>query len=675
MRLKTIAWALAVCGTACCGAGIARGEGFADFRGMWVSRFEYSSTSPASVQQIMANAASLGVTDVLFQVRGRADAYYDSAFEPRAQGLSAGFDPLQTAIDAAHANGMKLHAWINTMPLWQGASPPTSPSHPYYNTDPSFRLYDINGVPESIAAPYGSYATVNPLLPEVHTHINSVVQDIASNYAVDGVHLDYIRWVGGLGFDTLPHDAQSHTLFNQATGLDGTNPANAAAYRGFIKDRITDLVGSLKTTVDGVELASGRAIDLSAAVWRDPDIAENDYLQDYRTWLEQDLLDIAMPMIYLSSSNANLLQPNLLNTLNIPTNTQIAPGLGVYLQTANAGGVDLTITQLEQLRTLGADGATLYSYSSFFGNDPLAAARREAVTQYYANLPDPNQPGDDGFLDPNATIVTDFESGEGYFGTSPTLSGSNQGINSASADRTTSQAHLGEASQVITIDGSNSGWFLRHLAGTGPGGAASPSGNLPLTSEGSVGFWLKTDTPGLSVQVAVDDPGTADRGLLKAIVADGQWRLYEWDLADDSQWEGWVAGDGLISGATVTLDSIQFYGAGDAVIYLDTVAHNPLGSLLVPFVAGDYDRNGLVDPEDLAAWRTQFGQSVTPGAGADGNGDGVVDASDYTVWRDAQAGLGAAAAAAVPEPAACVVAGIAVGLVLLGRRRGVAGRG
>ena len=39
----------------------ARGE-FSDFRALWVSRYEYSTSSPASVQQIMEDAASMGVT-------------------------------------------------------------------------------------------------------------------------------------------------------------------------------------------------------------------------------------------------------------------------------------------------------------------------------------------------------------------------------------------------------------------------------------------------------------------------------------------------------------------------------------------------------------------------------------------------------------------------------------
>src|SRR5690606_5623278 len=176
---------------------------FDDFRALWVSRFEYSMAGPAGVQQVMANAASMGITDVVFQVRGSGDAYYESSYEPRSHRLQGNWDPLETAVTAAHANGLKLHAWINTMTLWSGTEQPANQAHPFHNTNPSFRRIDINGDLESpIASPTlpgtyplnGEYATANPILPEVHTHINNVVRDIATNYAVDGVHLDYIRW-------------------------------------------------------------------------------------------------------------------------------------------------------------------------------------------------------------------------------------------------------------------------------------------------------------------------------------------------------------------------------------------------------------------------------------------------------------------------------------------------
>jgi hypothetical protein len=83
-------------------------------------------------------------------------------------------------------------------------------------------------------------------------------------------------------------------------------------------------------------------------------------------------------------------------------------------------------------------------------------------------------------------------------------------------------------------------------------------------------------------------------------------------------------------------------------------------------VAGDYNGDGSVTSADYMTWKNAFGTNVTPGSGADGNGNGVVDAADYTFWRDRFTGSGAAAAA-VPEPAAILLA--ACGLALLPSRR------
>ncbi len=610
----------------------ARAE-FGDFRALWVSRFEYNMSGPAGVQQVMANAASMGITDVVFQVRGTADAYYNSNYEPRSHRLQGSWDPLQTAITAAHAHGMKVHAWINTLPLWSGTEQPANQAHPFHNTNPSFRRMDSSGNLESpIASPTlpgtyalnGEYATVNPILPEVHTHINNVVRDIATNYAVDGVHLDYIRWGGNQNFATLPHDPQSHALFQQATGLNAANSANAAAYRTFIKNRITDLVGSLKSTIDQAEVTTGRKIDLSAAVWRDPDIGENERLQDYRTWLENDYLDIVMPMIYLNDANDHLMLPNLLNTLAIPSNARVAPGLGVYLH----GDPQLTVTQLQRLYDNGADGATFFSYSNFFGSDPLAAQRRGLVQQFYSSIESP--PAEEGDYNLGNHVLVDFEVDEGPFHRHPTFSGTTEGVlPSSTADRTTSMAHRGIASQVLDIKAEGSGpWLVRHLSGSG-----NPGDNEAFATDGFLGFWLKTTATGLSVAPVLDDPGTGDRGIARSIVADGEWHLYEWNLDDNSQWEAWVTGNGIIDGPMASLDSIQFFGIGDAVIYLDTVAHNPLGSLVIPRLEGDYNQDGVVNAADYTVWRNSLGETGN-GLAADGNRDGTVNQLDYEMWRD-----------------------------------------
>ena len=413
---------------------------FSDSRTLFVNRFEYGFNT-SSITTIMQNAADLGITDVMFQVRGRADAFYDSNFEPLANGLSASFDPLQTAIDAAHARGIKLHAWLNATPMWNTTVIDPPAGHIFNQTDPSFRLTDINGNVEPQAG-WSNYSSVNPVLPEVHTHINQVVNDISTNYAVDGIHLDYIRYIPGPSFDRLPHDPLSHQIFQTATGLDGSNAANATAYRDFVKGRITDLVASVKQTVDAAEVGTGRTMELTASVWRDPDVGESDYMQDYRTWLEQDLLDVAMPMIYLNASNDGVLfNPNLLNTLRIPTNSRVSPTLGVYLHTASGGGVELTKSQLDRAYLAGSDGITLYGYSAMF-IDSLAAERRAAFQDYFAQIAAAT-PGN---------VLDDFELDEGHFAWPYNHSPTSQTFGLAAAttiEQVTTVAQAGSGSQEL----------------------------------------------------------------------------------------------------------------------------------------------------------------------------------------------------------------------------------
>jgi len=66
-----------------------------------------------------------------------------------------------------------------------------------------------------------------------------------------------------------------------------------------------------------------------------------------------------------------------------------------------------------------------------------------------------------------------------------------------------------------------------------------------------------------------------------------------------------------------------------------------------PFVAGDFNADGLVDELDYQTWRLSFGATMFPGTSADGNGDGLVDASDFTLWRDR---LGVAAGTGSSQP-------------------------
>src|SRR5688572_33465937 len=81
---------------------------FHSYRGLWVSRFEYTN-SQSGVDAVFANAQALGITDVMFQVRGAADARYvpkqvnGQYFEHRV----GTFDALARAIQQGNQRGIK----------------------------------------------------------------------------------------------------------------------------------------------------------------------------------------------------------------------------------------------------------------------------------------------------------------------------------------------------------------------------------------------------------------------------------------------------------------------------------------------------------------------------------------------------------------------------------------
>ncbi|HEX3601885.1 MAG TPA: hypothetical protein VHU84_17160 [Lacipirellulaceae bacterium] len=114
---------------------------------------------------------------------------------------------------------------------------------------------------------------------------------------------------------------------------------------------------------------------------------------------------------------------------------------------------------------------------------------------------------------------------------------------------------------------------------------------------------------------------------------------------------------GLLIVGSATKDGVSF-----ATTESTGFAKPSLSITYLPPVAGDYDGNGTVGPEDYTVWRSHFG--ATGVSAADGNGNGVVDAADYVVWRshlgNSASASAASASTAVPEPSTILILAAAV---------------
>ncbi len=342
-----------------------------DHFGLWVTRWDYQT--PEDVLEVVESASAVGVTDLYWQVRGQGDAYYRSNIEPwgeeltrpisidsdkglinidRLRSLDPGYDPLRLAIQEAHRRGIRVHAWINVMPMWRGKTMPIDQTHVLY-THPEWRLHDEAGQPQPMGT---GYIVVNPVLDEVQDHLVSVVKDVVDRYRVDGVHLDYIRFLNDeLGETKLyPGDAKSLSLYARMVGDRATaGQINRTRYREWIRDRITTLVERIGREAIGDD--SG--ILYSAAVWRRPDLAKEEYLQDAAGWVNDGIVDLIMPMIYTDQESR--FEEDIESWYEVVDRNTVVAGIGTYKHTS-PGQTLMQVTLAHPRRFV------LFAYSSVF---------------------------------------------------------------------------------------------------------------------------------------------------------------------------------------------------------------------------------------------------------------------------------------------------------------------
>jgi uncharacterized lipoprotein YddW (UPF0748 family) len=103
-----------------------------EVRALWVART--TLTSPAAIETMVKAARAGGFNTLLVQVRGGADAYYNSGLEPRPAALETqpSFDPLAATIAQAHEAGLQVHAWVNVNLVAGVGEMPSSPDHVIY---------------------------------------------------------------------------------------------------------------------------------------------------------------------------------------------------------------------------------------------------------------------------------------------------------------------------------------------------------------------------------------------------------------------------------------------------------------------------------------------------------------------------------------------------------------
>ncbi len=174
-----------------------------EVRGVWIAsvyNIDYPSSAGLSADKLAAeldamveNVKAMGLNAIYFQVRPSGDALYDSDIFPVSEYLSGkrgekadgGFDPLAYLLEAAHAQGIRVHAWVNPLRVTVGST--------------SVPKTDVNALPEndpvrkdpSLAIAYADGRLyLDAGNPKARELVAAGCREIAEKYAVDGIIFD-----------------------------------------------------------------------------------------------------------------------------------------------------------------------------------------------------------------------------------------------------------------------------------------------------------------------------------------------------------------------------------------------------------------------------------------------------------------------------------------------------
>ncbi len=331
-------------------------------RAMWLDRGTIVRTrSEAELARIFDRLEDAGVNTVFFETVNASYTIYPSEVAPEQNPFTVGWDPLAAAVKLARERNMELHAWV-----WVFAAAnqrhnqihrqPRNYLGPVLSRNPDWAGTDRRGNPFQSNS---RKAFFDPANPEVQAYLLALIDEIATNYDVDGIQLDYIRYpfqdprvnqVYGFG-------VASRSQFQRLAGVDPVrlNPGDRlwSRWTQFRIQQVDTFVASvselLKTEHPGVLL--------SAAVFPIPPRERLARLQqNWESWTEAGYLDLVVPMTYADDTDnlQRLTQPLLGRGMD--NDTLFLPGIRLLgLPTVVA------IDQMQYLRDAPTGGYALFA--------------------------------------------------------------------------------------------------------------------------------------------------------------------------------------------------------------------------------------------------------------------------------------------------------------------------
>lgn len=356
----------------------ARADDPPEFRAVWVDAFHEGIRSAQEAADLVAAAKRANLNTLIVQVRRRGDALYTKGVEPPLDdpNYDPSFDALAYIVDVAHKAGLEVHAWINAMPVWRDEAPPKDARHVFNRhgiTAPAEENWFTSSPTGNHRFPVGYF--LEPGHPAAAAYLAEIYLNVVRNYAVDGIHFDYIRYPetderlprgAGVGYNPV-----NLARFQRARGRSDIPQPGDEAWMQWRREQVTNLVRRVSIEAKAIN----PRIKISAALipWGQPPTSERDFedvapmqriFQNWHQWLKDGWIDLGIPMNYATETDERVrgwFNGWIKWEKRHQHGRQLAVGLGAYRNATAA-----TLAQIERARQKDGGrvaGVSFFSYA------------------------------------------------------------------------------------------------------------------------------------------------------------------------------------------------------------------------------------------------------------------------------------------------------------------------
>jgi uncharacterized lipoprotein YddW (UPF0748 family) len=381
----------------------------AEERALWISIGDTPTNLPNLTTRIN-DAHAAGCNSVVFLSRYRANAYYvpnrtDNTYpnpDPMASGVNVNNDPTQHVIDVAKGLGMRVYAAWPSLIVSDGSAA-ALPSH--INTD--WLQWWYSGSTQNTYTPSVGFPKqivpsevpptneghdgywLDPGVPAARAYVINVLRDFLTNYDVDGIILDRVRFPG----DSSPRNTVAWGYNPLALAQYGLTdpPPNSTTFINARRAAVTTFVNEVYAAA--TQIKPWIIIGAAPVVYGSDLTSTYSFVfQHFPSWNTAvnpnkvsglGNLDIIMPQLYRSSATTNrdlmdLIRPDVTNMRHVPLLRSFAVTGDTDLAVIGARGAINVCHTRNPL--LGTAGSSFFAASGFLNGTFLTAFQSEVTT-------------------------------------------------------------------------------------------------------------------------------------------------------------------------------------------------------------------------------------------------------------------------------------------------------